>query len=219
MPQDTPSRHTLASPPRVRNSKKSRTLATFPGRERKRQRIMAELQALLNNDPVPPPPSIDSAHAEAAAIHDDAFEEVPFDPDPDAAFDIQPEDEPQATTGTTGTKSQRSGAQAKINHFARWTTMIPSLVTPYLSYLKQTLGKTVRPPPDAISHCDAACELKKHVLVALFYDCKFFLFIRCSSHQQTSPQMDSTSQDCPGPTALQVPPARSLTGYAWTAHP
>jgi hypothetical protein len=38
-------------------------------------------------------------------------------------------------------------------------------------------------------------------------------------HQQTSPQMDSAGQDCPGPIALQVPPARSLTGYAWTAHP
>ena len=123
----------------------------IPGRDLKRQPLLAELNALLGqgkdqcNMPTEASTTLDIA-SQALPPSPQIEHDQPFEFNYDAKGDVPPiELEPPLHHDAT---------TCQIKEYDKWQAMIPTLIPPYLEYLMHSLGRPPTFPPAILSRCE-----------------------------------------------------------------
>ncbi|KAI6025272.1 hypothetical protein BKA83DRAFT_4492027 [Pisolithus microcarpus] len=155
--------HHFSSPRKARDKRKTQVHISIPGRNHKRQRLLKQLQDLLNP-------------TEQAKLETGHSPTVTTNPQPDTAGELELVDDTEFEVSGDYDVPESSMPRPTVKKsspstaFHNWQALIPTLVDVFLSYLTWTMGKPVSTPPSTMCHCVQACETKTSVVVCLYFD-------------------------------------------------
>ncbi|KIK12771.1 hypothetical protein PISMIDRAFT_120274 [Pisolithus microcarpus 441] len=161
---------------------------SIPGRNNKHQRLLKQLEDLLNP----------TQQAKSGTAHDPA---ATTNPESDTAGgDNVPSESLGIVDGPefkvsddyydvleTSTPTPTVKKSSPSSLFQNWKAVIPTLVETFLSYLTRTMGKPISTPPSTMSHCMQGCETKTSVVICLYFDhfCSIPVYLcKCASPPQ-----------------------------------
>jgi len=155
----------FSSPKKRRDKRKTQTSVTIPGQSAKRQRLLQQLNDLFDHKSSSPPPSGTNSPPPEEDVADTL----------DGTQTIEhPADEP---TPERDTRNYSAPSMAVGRLYDSWTTVIPTIIEPFLQYLTETIGKPLTSHDDPLFGCHATgtCELKRSSLLCLYFDRAFHI--------------------------------------------
>jgi CxC1 like cysteine cluster associated with KDZ transposases len=161
----------FSSPRKPRNKRKTQEIVEIPGQDRKRSRLLAELEALkvsegsIPTNPLPLPvdtlgDSVDHFCLDASA---DAEQMVPENPPTPLKID--------------GRKRSTLPDTEAVRLYKHWKNLLPSLVDPLLSYQKSSFGQVILPPTNMTVGCqNTDCKPKSTTIMCLYSDREYLSY-------------------------------------------
>ncbi|KAG1794592.1 uncharacterized protein HD556DRAFT_1442775 [Suillus plorans] len=174
-PTSTGLGHHCVSPKKARNPRKTQTIVHVPGVSSKRERLLAQMAALMNPQgfQTDAPGSSSAAHSETPMSVNDAisytYDEQDYDATNDDQHDQQVPCPPPVVREGTGRRLLTD--KMAYNLYSAWQTLIPTLVDAHLKYSARTHRQPLTSPHPVISACASqACAQRCFSVICIFFD-------------------------------------------------
>jgi hypothetical protein len=153
------------SSPVKRSDKRKTTAYVVPlGQDTKRRRLEEKLRALQSGHCLAKSEGSE-VNIQAAEAQEEASDHMNELPGPG----LVPDDDLPLQSNSP--KSRRVLPDKSAHSlFAKWSQVIPGLISPYLSYVAASTAAVTRPPSSLQSVCLRACEGKSSTILCLFQD-------------------------------------------------
>ncbi|KAH7905288.1 hypothetical protein BJ138DRAFT_1017919 [Hygrophoropsis aurantiaca] len=164
----------FTSPRKSRDKRKTRTLISPPGKEKKRRELQETFQRLKSGGP--------SSPIKPDSISDSFTYQESTDLVPDTSEHIQEDITSQSAPATPKRRTAPDDSAKRL--YANWKSVIPTLCSFYITYYNNTSRKPLQQLDKIKTACDDRCERKLSSITCLFFDPINVISCKCVSIPQ-----------------------------------